>query len=624
MLEESQSGPLSEQNKLVGIFVLIFIIIILFFISLTFDADTTSMKKFEYRPEFYNQPIFESYDFKTNGKDKYNWSTTDSGLLEICLFWEHSMGWFNDVPRPIGKDAQTVFENWICEVHKELSNTAFWNANTIIPWGSIKDVFTINLCNVLAYYILLKHSSYKIMALCSEIILKIIQKPDTSLGETLSGIELCYATFPWVVARQFEGIPYEEEPSYLDAIKEYNLFYKEKDMPFRQGFKKDTAYLQEDNFYNYGHMDAVYYHHHDMIQIDSNILSLIDTDVEYNHKILRHKNVPYNSLCLSGPHLNALKYDKDVDNNGFGKIVSLGVLRYHSDIINWNIKMCNLNTCYYFTNDYSSKTSYYATFFRGFFRQGFKYEPKFPNEGFIYSSTTDLIDTPANTKYYVTRGDAFFTSSFTRGVYEFEHFIIAWQYNVKYVEVFNSDLIEVILIDKKNLYGIVKFYATDGSTKYYVNSQEKYTSSKTGSYGIDFKTGVLEHFDSMSMVNGPDASGIVKINFNDVMDPNKTIFTNSTPVIKIFTGPEYDTISPISITMTEENGIDYQYNVVQINDFITNMGDELEGTHYHVNIDDTIITHTNKFKWNKNHDQYEPDNLTPTERTSYYTKMPQV
>lgn len=398
MQGHTQTGPKTENNIIFLIFCCLLIIIIMIFFIMNNIKPNGYVIHFKYKSNFFVEPDFTDYDFKTVGKEKYNWHVDERGLGKICSFFYHSIGWMNKVSKRKSRVAVRALEDWIAEYLTLLQDTDIVNENFQgFPWGNNWYEFSIESTRLLAYYLVLRHKLSTISQLAAQAIKLIIIDPKHSLGYNRDKANSAMMVFPWTLAHNLTGTLDKTNEAYIYAVDQYDITPRQDIKANEDGIHLDWSYLTHGGVYAFGYLDSIYAFYPDTVQVIRDLPDL-SNDIDIIHSKLRHKTISVSGCTLWNRqrNLNSYPYSGKRVTPTCVVIPSMRYIRMFGEDYQWCARTMQQSVAYYESDHTVFDMGLYSALCRRVFRKGDSTEVKFPEAGFIYpAGTTKLIETPS-------------------------------------------------------------------------------------------------------------------------------------------------------------------------------------------------------------------------------------
>ncbi|UBZ25515.1 ODV-E66 [Crangon crangon nudivirus] len=502
-----------------GIIVCIFIICICV-MGITYSIMKANAPKnrsdddiFQYKDSQFKTPDFTGYDFDTYGKTKYNWHIDDDGLVEICHFWNESMGYY-----VTHNEKVPALEDWLQAVIAQLKLCPFWDDPDYnsegdiakLPWGRNWESFTIELTRTMCYYMLLRWHKIPISSLCAEAIKKIIRDPQYSLGWSRDKNNSAMMLLPWAKAYIFTGDLDRTHPAYIYAVEQYDLRPDTTIASNEDGLHIDWGYLARGGIYDYGGLEYLY----DIYQDTRQVVDEVDEYKLYKYIDEVRARLLHPTIQASGGTLFTRK--ETLDTAVYGSvgtytgtkelhpvqvIPSMIYLRYFTEDWQWCIRGVQKDICYYESDQWVSNMGLYAISDKSvYYKDTYSQKPKFPNLGFLCKKgVTELPEvkrTEATTqKHYPDVSDGRYNYVFT----DHETYAIMLIQN-KY-ELVDNTTSEHIILDIKRQLATFYIVSTDyGSNQLCSDGETMTPCVHKFRYTIDFAKRIIsdaEEFTAM-------------------------------------------------------------------------------------------------------------------------------
>ncbi|UBZ25517.1 ODV-E66 [Crangon crangon nudivirus] len=479
-------GPQFITGALVCIFIICIVVMAITYIIMRQYNPNHNIEDgiFKYKKSQFKTPDFTGYDIETQGKTKYNWHIDDDGLVEICHFWNDSMGYY-----VTHNEKLTVLEDWLQSVIAQLRTCPFWDdpdyGGSIdkLPWGRNWESFTIELTRTMCYYMLLYWHKIPISALCAEAIKKIIRDPQYSLGWSRDKNDSATMLFPWTKAYMFTGNLDTTHPAYLYAIDQYDVRPDTTIANDQDGLHIDWGYLARGGIYDYGGLEYLYDSYQDTKQIVEEVgeYKLYDYIDEVRARLL-HPTIQASggTLFTRKETLDTAVYGSVGTYTGTKQlhpiqvIPSMRYIRYFTEDWQWCVRGVTQDLCYYESDQWVSNMGLYAMSDRSvYYKDGYSQTPKLTTVGFMckngVTELPEVIRTEGATteKHYPIMTDDSFCFVVT------DHDTYALMLTQSSYELVESNYSEHIVIDIKRqlatLYGYSVAYdknqfCSDGQT----------------------------------------------------------------------------------------------------------------------------------------------------------------
>ncbi|QLI62384.1 ODV_E66 [Dikerogammarus haemobaphes nudivirus] len=437
---------------------------------------TTDGSDFIFKSTTFYFPNLDGYDIETQGRLKYKWDTTATGLEDISELWRKSVGWMNtnDLPRN-SKELQAfeIFEQWIDAFLTELEQTGVVNDNFQgFPWGDNWYGFSISATQVLGYYLVMKRcrDPYKTKAV--KTIQYIIKDPEHSLGYARDKANSAMMLFPWKLSHDITNDLDVTNSSYLYAINQFDITPNENIRCNQDGVHLDYSYLTHNGVNAYGYLDSIFDMYPDVSQVEIKVKNLnMDYHIDQINFLLKHTTIP-----LSGGTLYHRKADASMNlykgtktGSAIQIIPAMRYMRYFTPNVQWCLRGCQKSVAYYESDQYVNSMGLYGIGCRKIFTSNDTTEAKFPIPCFITLAGVNSLPTVPNTS---STTNLHFISNFesTSRSYVFtdhETYAVSRQLGICCIELIPDRFDETVIFDLKNEIMHI-YYRIENYSKYQI------------------------------------------------------------------------------------------------------------------------------------------------------------
>lgn len=200
---------------------------------------------------------------------------------------------------------------------------------TKIPWGKNWYQFSVDLTNMLAFYLLIPEKFRKMTFEAINVIDLIIETPEKSLNYTRDGANSVYMMGPWILSNLFKNIPILNHKSYNYVKSICALPFVTK--PFDRGLYKDGTFISHETIYGWGYLQ-------NMTNDMTMYLYELDKSIQNPHKkwkkcasLLFHKSINRGPPGIISRNESFLSPIEPTAVNGIKVIPTVRFLRFNTD-----------------------------------------------------------------------------------------------------------------------------------------------------------------------------------------------------------------------------------------------------------------------------------------------------
>ncbi|UBZ25513.1 ODV-E66 [Crangon crangon nudivirus] len=301
---------------------------------------------YEFNPRYNTEPDFSDYDIDSAGRIKYEWDTSARGLVNICEFWNQSIGWYQNNQAITAGDYE-ILDDWILNIADALDASGY----TGTPWGDNVHVFSCVLPITLSYYLLLQNHTESVADVCCRTLHALIPNPRESLGVTYSEIDCIGMIFPWMIAGQYDGTFNDQDPAYLDMLSLLDQGIVDPTLnKYDVGLRVDYGFLSNDKTHDHRFFEILDIYYYDLSKCITKLENMnIAETLDKLTYIYNHPTIPFSNIQSWGPSsdLACDLYKGSLPHRDIEMIQSCNFIRYYTADWQWAYRFAEIDQAYY-------------------------------------------------------------------------------------------------------------------------------------------------------------------------------------------------------------------------------------------------------------------------------------